>query len=161
MKLINIMLVIICTTLIITSCGDSGSVTKSITNTITNEPILGKWYPHDSWVDDNNNNTEDTGEWHHMDESYKQDLAKLNMTMEDLSMTYLAEGTGFVTAVKADSTMFSWKTKANNEYINTTTENGETSIMTGSIGEDGILKTMTPQQKNMHTERAVKWTRTP
>jgi hypothetical protein len=161
MKKFQLHFILMSISCIITSCGDGGSVTKSINNTISAEPILGKWYPHESWLDDNNNNIEDTNEWHLMGDTYKQDLAKINMTMEDLAMTFLADGTGFVTAIKTDSTAFTWKLDGSNQYVLRTTEKGETSIMTGSIISGGILKTISPLQKEVVTEKAIKWNRVP
>jgi hypothetical protein len=152
-KILSTIISVICLS-VFTACGDGGSAVETVTNTITAEPIVGKWYPYESWLDDNNNNIEDKGEWHAFDGAYQKDLAALNMSIEDLAMTYKANGKGFISKIDADSTSFTWKNIGAGTYQSISKLDGELDTLTSTIGATGILTSTA-----VGLEKAIHWSK--
>jgi hypothetical protein len=137
------------------SCGDGSSAVQTVSNTITTEPIVGKWYPYESWLDDNNNNQQESGEWHAFDKAYQQQLAQVHMTIEDLSMTYLANGKGYVTALQSDSSAFIWQANGANKYTSTVVEDGKKETMQLSLNNGVLTSTAIGLEKEIHWSKNV------
>jgi hypothetical protein len=160
-KMKNLMPVII-SIVLLNACGSATTGADTITNTIIGDPILGKWYPYESWIDNNNNNIQDNGEWLVYDANYKQQLAMANMTMEDISMTFLTNNEGFVSAFKSDSSMFNWKNNGGKNYQMTVVEKGVSETEMIALQTDGhLFLHANTNAKNRADEKAIRWRRTP
>jgi hypothetical protein len=117
-----------CLVLVIVSCSNNTNADNASTLSNTaksmvqpSNAVVGVWKWAGSATDDNDNQKIDTHEWMYKNEKNTKDMAKVGVNVEDLFVTFNADGTGYISSDKAD--VFTWKEISANNYTSTNKKN--------------------------------------
>jgi hypothetical protein len=125
MKIIFFYSIIFLFTISFVGCQSNSTISTTKQNaTISNlnqTNIVGKWQWAASANDDNKNGIADATEWKYKNAAKEKEFADMKISMDDLTLHFNANGTGYTGKEENTDTKFTWT--ANNTNTNFTTQN--------------------------------------